>query len=342
MADEQRSTNGESASTADLPRQQTSDQAEKKLIEPERQFTASIFPGEDKTIPTELALKVQAVEKAFAMPTWVIVQQESGETEPYADLGEEVWQGFFAARAELAECQRIALVLDSPGGFARETYQIATLFQRHCGGFVAVVPRMAKSAATLLVLGSDQRCMGADAELGPLDVQLLDYEEEEWTSPLDEVQALDRLRGVALEQFDETLYALKVRTRKKMSTLMPLALEFTSQMMRPLVEKVDTVHYAKQSRILKVAEEYAIRLLKPNVGEKGARAIASRFVNEYPEHGFIINREEANEFFPISDGNEEQATAIAALEDYFTSSELTVIGRVKEREVEVARDASVQ
>jgi ClpP class serine protease len=30
------------------------------------------------------------------------------------------------------------------------------LLKRHCGGFVAVVPRYAKSAATLLALGADE------------------------------------------------------------------------------------------------------------------------------------------------------------------------------------------
>ncbi len=48
------------------------------------------------------------------------------------------------------------LVIDSGGGYAQAAFQIANLFRRHAGGFTAVVPRYAKSAATLLTLGADE------------------------------------------------------------------------------------------------------------------------------------------------------------------------------------------
>jgi ClpP class serine protease len=52
--------------------------------------------------------------------------------------------------------KKIALVIESPGGSAKSAFQLAMLLKRHCGGFVAVVPRYAKSAATLLALGADE------------------------------------------------------------------------------------------------------------------------------------------------------------------------------------------
>jgi hypothetical protein len=308
---------------------------------PESVYYASIYPGPEQPIPADFARKVLAVEEAFGKPIWVLVQNVEDDQHPFADMGPKVWDGFFSARDELAKCEKVALLLDSPGGFARETYQLATLLQRHCGGFEAIVPRSAKSAATLLILGSDRRYMGQDAQLGPLDVQLLDYEEEEVSSPLDEVQALERLNGVALDMFDQTLVMLRVRTRKKLSTLLPLALDFTAQMMRPLLEKVETVHYAKQSRLLKVAEEYAIRLLAKNFAEREAKEIASRFVNDYNEHGFVISPEEADSFFPISEGSEMQKEAIKALEEHLASEEMIVIGRITKEEVEVGENADI-
>jgi Serine dehydrogenase proteinase len=303
-------------------------------------YYASIYPGPEHAIPADFARKVLAVEEAFAKPTWVLVQKATTEN-PFGELGPPVWDGFFAARDELVECEEIALVLDSPGGFARETYQLAKLFQRHCGGFDAIVPRMAKSAATLLILGSDRRFMGRDAELGPLDVQLLDFEEEEVSSPLDEVQALERLNNVALDLFDQTLFVLRTRTKKKLSTLMPMALDFTAEMMRPLLEKVETVHYAKQSRLLKVAEEYGTRLLEKNFAEGEAKEIASRFVNAYNEHGFVISPEEADSFFPIREGSEQQKAAIKALEEHLAESDLVVIGRITKEEVEGGANADI-
>ena len=47
------------------------------------------------------------------------------------------------------------------------------------------------------------------------------------------------------------------------------------------------------SRILKVGEEYAVRLLKPIHGEEKAKQIAEALVSNYPEHGFVIDCIEA-------------------------------------------------
>jgi len=103
-------------------------------------------------------------------------------------IGHRTASAFFQARhGPLRQGQRIALVIDSAGGKANAAYELATLLRRHCGGFVAVVPRRAKSAATLLALGADKIFMNENAELGPLDVQIWDPDREESLSGLDEV-----------------------------------------------------------------------------------------------------------------------------------------------------------
>jgi len=295
----------------------------------QRRFYASIYPGSGTPIPDDLANKLHALEVAMEMPVWVLTQ--SGEPEdPFGLLGPVPRKRFFEARGELQDSKRVALVIDSLGGFAREAYQVATMLQRHCGGFVAVVPRIAKSAATLLLLGADALYMGRDAELGPLDVQIFDPESEETSSALDEVQAIERLNGVALDQLDQTMSMLSIRTGKKTSTLLPLALEFTASMMNPVLEQIKTVHYAKQSRLLKVAEEYALRLLRPAYGPERALDIARHLVNDYTEHGFVIDREEVDTFLDISEETQAQSRAIADLEEYLTANQTTVIGKVTE------------
>jgi hypothetical protein len=65
-------------------------------------------------------------------------------------------------------------------------------------------------------------------------------------------------------------------------------------MLRPLFEKLDTVHYTQMSRLLKVGEAYAVRLLETKYGKQRAEDITRQLVNEYPEHGFYIDRHEAN------------------------------------------------
>jgi hypothetical protein len=305
-------------------------------IEPKARLYASIFPGPGVPIEGDLPSKIKALEEALDMPVW-LVAQAGNPNGPYALLDGQIRDGFFAARDELEECGPVALVIDSRGGYATETFRLAMLIRRHCGGFVAVIPRMAKSAATLLTLGADEILMGRDAELGPLDVQVYDHETEEESSALDEVQSLERLNGVALDQLDQTMAMLMTRSGKKMSTLLPLALDFTANMMRPLLEKIDTVHYAKQSRLLKVAEDYAVRLLEPAYGKEVAKDIARRLVHGYPEHPFAIGIEEVSSFLALGDPTDDQGDAIAALETEFTESPCTIIGRIKEEEVEIER-----
>lgn len=260
---------------------------------------ASIY-GSATEIPTELHAAIKKLEAALQLPVWVILQNAphthhalGHAPEPFSALDESVYNGFFEARQELEKCGPIALLIDSPGGYAREVYKLAKLIRNHAGGFVAVVPSYAKSAATLLSLGADQILLGQDAELGPLDAQILDPEREDSCSALDEVQALERLNAAALGAIDETILLLKIRSGKKLETLLPIATRFVADMMRPLLEKIDTVHYSQMQRMLKEAEDYAIRLLQPRYSEGKAKTIARHLVEKYPEHGFVIDAQEA-------------------------------------------------
>lgn len=288
-----------------------------------KKFCASIFPGPEDPLPDDLTELLRALERAMGMPVWLLIQQSE---EPLGDLGHEVRTAFYRERSSMTQCGHVALVVESPGGYARSAYQIATLFRRHCTGFVAVVPTYAKSAATLLTLGANEIFMGLDAELGPLDAQLRDPDREQISSALDEVQALERLHSVALDQFDQTMMLLTARTQKKVETLLPLAMSFTAQMMAPLLDKIDTVHYTQQSRVLKEAEEYAVRLLQPRYPRARAEQIARRLVNTYTSHSFVIDRDEARSILDLPTLTNGQESAIRGLEDYLNASEVNVIG----------------
>jgi hypothetical protein len=293
-----------------------------------RQYFASIYPGPRRPLPRELGRRLAQLEAATDMPVWMMIQQHPHTRPPYGDLSYGVYEAFFNERHNLKDCGQVAFVIDSPGGTASAAYAIATLLRRHCGSFVAVVPSYAKSAATLLALGGDELFMGLDAQLGPLDAQLPDPEREEVASALNEVSALERLNSVALDQFDQAMVLLMARTGKKVETLVPLALNFSAQMMTPLLDKIDTVHYTQQSRRLKEAEDYAVRLLQPKYEASRAEQIARRLVNDYPDHSFIIDRDEVAEFMDLPDISGAQMEAIVALEDCLTGSEVLAIGRL--------------
>jgi hypothetical protein len=65
------------------------------------------------------------------------------------------------------------LIINSPGGDGNVAEKIITMCrQRFTKSFQVIVPNFAKSAATMVALGSDKIWMGYLAELGPIDPQL--------------------------------------------------------------------------------------------------------------------------------------------------------------------------
>jgi|SRR3990170_8109867 len=65
------------------------------------------------------------------------------------------------------------LIINSPGGDGNVAEKIITMCrQRFTKSFKVIVPNLAKSAATMVALGSDEILMGYLAELGPIDPQL--------------------------------------------------------------------------------------------------------------------------------------------------------------------------
>jgi len=67
----------------------------------------------------------------------------------------------------------ITLILDAPGGDALAAERIIQLCKKYSKkDFETIVPARAKSAATMVCLGSDRILMGATSELGPIDPQI--------------------------------------------------------------------------------------------------------------------------------------------------------------------------
>lgn len=296
------------------------------LTPPPPKWRASMYTGPNPTLPPDFVTAVQDLEKVLKRPVWLLIQNEE---EGYGSLGPEVENAFFGARKALSADGPIALLIDSPGGGARHAYRVARILRDHAGGFVAVVPLYAKSAATLLTLGADEIILSEDAELGPLDAQYYDYDLEERASALEEVQALERIHSDGLKALDATVFVLKMRTHKKTRTLLPLAMRFVADMLRPMMEKIDTVHFSKMQRILKVAEDYAIRLLQPKYSEKIAKKIAAHLVSKYSEHEFIIDAAEAQSFgLRTSTPSPAQMDILERLMPYL--NEVTAIGRLEE------------
>jgi len=305
------------------------------IQEGERYLLDDFISGKSRALNDELTDILNEIRCVFNnCPLWLCLN---------GTLYPPFYDSLFGKREQiLPDCPAL-LLIDSPGGEARTAYQAARLFNRR-GGFKALVPRYAKSAATLLALGAQEIYMGLDAELGPLDAQLRDSEREDVMSALDEVHSLERLNAAALEVFDQTMHLLLPRTGKRVDSLLPLSLEYTASILKPLIENIDAVHYTRMSRVLRVAEQYAIRLLSANhkYTDEDASRIAGRLVEKYSEHGFVIDTDEARDIgLMVLDLPQKLSSIFDSLIPHLSTGE-PLIGHFKEIENERPEISSPQ
>jgi hypothetical protein len=267
-----------------------------------RKSYAASIECKDGQLPSEFATKVLLLEKLIGRKVFLLVEGSS----PYAAMFMPTFFRLKRNKSQLPD-EPIAVLLDSFGGQASVAFRYATTFRRHCGKYDVIIPRIAKSAATLFALGAESIWLGEDAELGPLDAQFQDHDvEEDWVSALDMVQAVEQLEDSAIEVAIKMLRHLNVRTKKKYNVLMEHALHFAAEITQPLFNKIDAVRYSRQHRILKEAQDYAERLLQPRFSTKEAKAIALDLVRKYPTHNFIISPEEARHIGVVSEGDDDE------------------------------------
>lgn len=172
----------------------------------------------------------------------------------------------------------LIVIVDSSGGDLDAAYNLALLFQRYGHKHLTyVVPRWAKSAATLLVCGGNSIMMTPVAELGPLDPQIT------------QTNYLERRR--------ESFSPLHIE-----STLELIRNEFAQghrDLAKGLLQRLQfpiTLGRFKQS--LEIGKQYANNLLSSRMlknDEESAHLIAIQLVEDYANHGFCINIDEAKD-----------------------------------------------
>lgn len=80
---------------------------------------------------------------------------------------------FQEQRNQFPHPDNLDVIVDSFGGDADAAYHIAKLLDSQFTGTITyIVPRFAKSAATLLICGGNRIIMSETSELGPLDPQI--------------------------------------------------------------------------------------------------------------------------------------------------------------------------
>ena len=165
----------------------------------------------------------------------------------------------------------LLLILLSRGGEPGPAYLIGQLCRESSNGkFVVVVPRHAKSAATLLATAANEIHMGSLSELGPIDPQI------------------DRKPALGLKNSIEHIAGLV--------TKFPESGQMFARYLYLTVEPIQIGHY---ERVAESAVQYAEKLLNGHKESLSStpEEIAKKLVYGYKDHGFVIDKAEAKNIF---------------------------------------------
>lgn len=204
----------------------------------------------------------------------------------------------------------IDLWIESLGGDAHAAYKLIIDLRSRCAQLRSIVPDYAKSAATLIVLGTDEIFMAPAAELGPLDVQIEHPDREGLiVSGLEVAGAIDFISRSAITLVLTGGASLVKYTGLPRAVVLQESLRFSARLFAPVVERLDLHLISQASKQLQVTERYAMTMLKKrNLPQEKQLDVAAsqkmlkRLVSEYPVHEFVITRNEARGLdLPISD-----------------------------------------
>jgi len=165
----------------------------------------------------------------------------------------------------------LLLILLSRGGEPGSAYLIGKLCRESTiEKFVVVIPRYAKSAATLLATAANEIHMGSLSELGPIDPQI------------------DNMPTLGLKNSIEHIAELVSK--------MPGSAEMFARYLGRTVEPIQIGYY---ERVAESAMQYAQRLLESHKAtlESSPEDIARKLVYGYKDHGFVIDQSEARDIF---------------------------------------------
>ena len=202
-----------------------------------------------------------------------------------------------ASLGEIGHQDTLSLVLNSPGGSIEFAFRIAKAVREKCHHLDVVVPAQAKSAATLIALAADRILFGQFGELGPLDPQVADLTSGgDFKSPLEIVKGLEFLRTYYIETFDVLIRFLLPRAGMDIAHTFDHATSLLSPIADPLYRLVNYRELGEASRHLAVSQEYAEKSMRrwSPLDDAAIESIVRQLVWEYPDHGYIIDIDEAH------------------------------------------------
>lgn len=173
----------------------------------------------------------------------------------------------YQAAKDVDKNNDILMVIQSSGGNIEPAYLISKTCKRLSKSkFNVVIPRKAKSAATLIALGANEIHMGLLSELGPIDPQFGGF------PALGLSNAMEKIASMA-EKFPKA----------------------SDMLAKYLTDNINIQHLGLFERINESATQYASRLLDGKEFPDGrtAATLADHFTNHYKDHSFVIDTDEA-------------------------------------------------
>lgn len=185
-------------------------------------------------------------------------------------------QQFQEVRKKFKKPNDLDVIVDSFGGDADAAYHLAKLLHRNFKGVINyIIPRFAKSAATLLVCGGDKIVMGETSELGPLDPQI---EQDDGSY-------------ISAKAVQVTLNLIKKLLKERGKHGLELATILASRI-NPLV-------MGQYQSTIDIAKEYQKELLQLRMvkSKEQVEEIVERFSTGYTHHSRVIDCSEARKIF---------------------------------------------
>ena len=196
--------------------------------------------------------------------------------------------------------KKLSVLLHSYGGDPKAAYRMILALRADANEIEVLVPKEAKSAATLFCLGANDILIGHRGELGPLDIQIRDSGGD-FNSALESFKASEQLLEHAVLGLRKTIptamAAIRfVRTRSELVGRRQIQ-QFTNAFVSNLYKDFDATELGRNSRYMAMMEEYAVRAMRRGgyEDEQQLRQLARRLVWEYPSHDFLIDVREAQE-----------------------------------------------
>lgn len=198
--------------------------------------------------------------------------------------------------------KNVVLVLVTTGGHPDVAYRVARCLQDRYDKFSIVISGWCKSAGTILCTGGHEIIFGEHGELGPIDVQIRREDEiGERDSGLSVEAAFESLYRASFRLFENCMMDIKDHSYGSITfkTAAEIASNMAVGMVSPIFAQLDPIKIGETFRSVRIAEEYARRLAleSKNLRKTPEYDAISMLVRGYPEHGFVIDRKEAESLF---------------------------------------------